>query len=1017
MGGDNLQSIIERSAMSAAMLDRDFRYLAVSPRWRENFEGGGPAQSFLGRAHYDVFPDLPANLREAHHRALAGETVTSADEFVVRANGAIDDTRWEMHPWRDSDGVIGGIVIFSEMGTLGKRAKEKVELVQSAIDIGFFEWRLSSERLSVDAQWRKIFGLAPDAEPTYAEIIALTHPEDREQVDAVNVAALACGGRVDKEFRIIRGGDSEVRWIECRGEVTFDDNGCPQRMGGATWDITDRKQAEDELRLSQARLSLAQAAADIGVWDWNLVTNEVWFSEKFYDLLGLEHGAPFPYEEFLQLIHEADRAHVAAVVERAIACGGEIKMDYRLARRSDGVVRWFTTKGRAFLNDHGAPARAMGAVLDVTERREAADKLQRTVERLDLVQAAAKLGVWDWDVQTDEAAFNDEYYDLLGLERGAPHRFADFLARVHLEDRAFFEHLHHETVHPAGRLDGEFRIIRADDGDLRWLNMAGRIVSDGDGYPQRVTGAMFDVTGRKRAEEALKRSEAEARRKHDELEWIYQNAPIGLCFLDRDFRYRRINRWLAEANGLSVEDHINQSIKDVVPGIAPRVEEIAQRVVETGAPVRDQHFIGEAPSKPGKTAHWNASVYPVHENDGSLSGFGFLIEEITERKEAEEALRRSEADARRQRDELEWIYQNAPIGLCFLDRKLRHLRINRWLANRNGLPVDAHYGKSLHEIAPAMADAVEAAAREIVVTKRAVFNVEFSEESRAAGVAHYWSASVYPAFGLHGEVAGFGAVVEEVTDSKHAEALRMADHRKNEFLATLAHELRNPLTPVRNAIYLLRMLDDGQSETREKRREALARAERQVNHLVRIVDDLLEMTRITHGKIDLRRESIDLLSVLQYALDLSQPLIMAKGHYLTVELPAYPLPIVGDSVRLAQVFANIINNAAKYTDAHGAIEISARRGTDEAAVVSVRDNGVGVPREMLGAIFEMFTQLRPATTRPESGIGVGLALSRAIVELHGGSIEVHSDGVGAGAEFIIHLPLATRLDATKGPEQ
>ena len=231
------------------------------------------------------------------------------------------------------------------------------------------------------------------------------------------------------------------------------------------------------------------------------------------------------------------------------------------------------------------------------------------------------------------------------------------------------------------------------------------------------------------------------------------------------------------------------------------------------------------------------------------------------------------------------------------------------------------------------------------------------------------------------------------------ERLRQADRQKDEFLATLAHELRNPLAPLRNSLHLLRLSDGGTGAAAPIH----AMMERQVSHMVRLVDDLLEISRITRGTFELRREPVELATVVRNAIETSDPLIQAAGHRLEVVLPEEPLVVDGDPVRLAQVLSNLLNNSAKYTDPGGAISIRAHREAGT-AVIAVRDSGRGIRPEVLPRLFEMFRR-DTLSGEPDPGLGIGLALARRLVEMHGGSIEGASGGPGRGSEFTIRLPV------------
>ena len=236
---------------------------------------------------------------------------------------------------------------------------------------------------------------------------------------------------------------------------------------------------------------------------------------------------------------------------------------------------------------------------------------------------------------------------------------------------------------------------------------------------------------------------------------------------------------------------------------------------------------------------------------------------------------------------------------------------------------------------------------------------------------------------------------------QRAAELAQADRNKDEFLAMLAHELRNPLAPVRNALQILRMsnLPDG------RLRWARDVMERQVDHMARLVDDLLDVARIRGGLIALRMEPVDLATVLERAVEAARPYLDARRHRLTVTPPQGPAPLRADPTRLTQVFGNLLNNAAKYTDEGGHIELTAGREGD-AAVVRVKDNGAGIRPSLLPRVFDLFTQGDRSLARTEGGLGIGLTLVRSLVESHGGTVEAHSEGEGRGSEFVVRLPLA-----------
>ena len=284
---------------------------------------------------------------------------------------------------------------------------------------------------------------------------------------------------------------------------------------------------------------------------------------------------------------------------------------------------------------------------------------------------------------------------------------------------------------------------------------------------------------------------------------------------------------------------------------------------------------------------------------------------------------------------------------------------------------------------------------------------------RSDGVYRWFSITGEGVRGADGAVEKWVGTATDVEERRRAEAsLREGDRRKDEFIAMLAHELRNPLAPIRNAVKLLR--DAGQADpVRAWSRDVI---ERQMDQLTRLVDDLLDVSRITRGKIQLQIEPVDLWAVVAAAVETSRPRIDAKRHRLELRLPSRPVRLAGDSVRLTQVVSNLLNNAAKFQDEGGFISV--RAGIEDGdAVIRVRDEGAGIAPEMIGEVFELFAQAERTMDRAEGGLGIGLSLVKNLVEMHGGRVGVKSAGRGRGSEFTVHLPVLATHDEVEGDEE
>ena len=357
-------------------------------------------------------------------------------------------------------------------------------------------------------------------------------------------------------------------------------------------------------------------------------------------------------------------------------------------------------------------------------------------------------------------------------------------------------------------------------------------------------------------------------------------------------------------------------------------------------------------------------VRPWYFVDGGVGGIVISMEDITTRKRSEEALLKSEARFRA-------IFEKAGNGIGISDGDGRLREINPAFCEMLGYARDELVGSLAFDLVHPEDQAMNL--REFQRLRQGeITALEFEHRYlRKDGEAVWVHKSASMLLDKAGQLEAVLALTTDITERRRMEReLRETDRRKDEFLATLAHELRNPLAPIRNAVYILQRSDGDDLTSRDRGRSLLAMVEKQVDHLVRLVDDLLEVSRMTSGKIELKKERCDLNDVLRHAVDTSQPAIQSGGHHLTVELPYSPLTLEADPVRLTQVFANLLNNAAKYTENGGRIWLKAERSGD-VAIISVRDNGIGILPGMLPRVFDLFAQASRDHCRTQGGLGLG----------------------------------------------
>lgn len=479
---------------------------------------------------------------------------------------------------------------------------------------------------------------------------------------------------------------------------------------------------------------------------------------------------------------------------------------------------------------------------------------------------------------------------------------------------------------------------------------------------------------------------------YERLKEMADNAPVLLAYCDCDHRYRYVNAAYSIRYGAEPAELVGKSVAELLgPELWGRIAAYREKVL-TGQPVEYEVAVERSP---GTIQHMRCALNPTHDADGRVVGYVAAITDVTADKRVAEV-----------RDLLAAIVDSSEDAI--ISRTLDG-RITSWNEAAERL-----FGYTASEIVGKTLLPSELYEEEAVILERLrngerisrYETVRYAKDGRCINV----SLSAAPMRDHNGQIVGAAKVARDITESKQAEAalrrseeaLRESDRRKDEFLSVLAHELRNPLAPLANALEVIRRSASKDPDL-QRLRDMM---DRQLNQLVRIVDDLLDVSRISRGRLELRRERLSLAVAVQSALESCQSLFYTRGQEITLDLASEPLHVDGDFARLAQVFVNLLSNSAKYTERGGHIRVSLERHGEQ-AVVKVRDNGIGIPRESLATVFDMFSQIQSHKPLAEGGLGIGLALVRSLVQMHGGSVEADSDGPGTGSVFTVRLPIVT----------
>ena len=556
----------------------------------------------------------------------------------------------------------------------------------------------------------------------------------------------------------------------------------------------------------------------------------------------------------------------------------------------------------------------------------------------------------------------------------------------------------HEALRTRGSYRAESVHVRGDGRELQ-VECTVSLLQDAGHRPLGTLSVIRNIDDRVQAQATLAQATAALTQRERQFATLVENSPDIFSRLDRDLRHVYVSPIVERYSGVPAISHLGRTAAEMgmMPDVQADWDRAVRRVFDTGNVGAIKFRFGGVG---GHTWMFSSRLIPEFAEDGTVESVLSIASNITEQELIDAALRESKA-------RLEFTLAAARVGEWEIDAasgESRHSDLyDRCFGYAEPVPgwnLDMLYAH-LH---PDDRERVRG-----LVTHAFTTRTDLAFEARVIwpdGSEHWIDVHGSPYVSARASEREdprlrFLGIIADITLRKHTEAtLRDADLRKDEFLATLAHELRNPLAPIRNAVQIMQLSRD--EAMHENARKII---ERQLKQMVHLVDDLLDVSRISQGKVELRLEQVDVADAVLDAIETSRPLIDAGRHHLTTKLaPPRALMVEADSTRLCQIVANLLNNAAKYTPEGGHIQVLAERDGNE-AVITVQDSGIGLSQDMLPRVFDMFAQVDRSMERAQGGLGIGLALVKRLVEMHGGSVHATSEGPDRGCRFVVRLPL------------
>ncbi|KAA6440341.1 PAS domain S-box protein [Dyadobacter flavalbus] len=605
-----------------------------------------------------------------------------------------------------------------------------------------------------------------------------------------------------------------------------------------------------------------------------------------------------------------------------------------------------------------------------------------------IVVDTTELATWEWNLIVDEINWNKQHFELLGMEpKDERVKSEAFLNHIYPDDKEFVTAELAKSVHENLPFSAEFRIVR-DDNIIRWMSGYGRVTQQKNGVTTHMSGVMLDITERKQTEITLRNSEERLRKLINDVK------DYALFMISTDGIIIEWSPGAEKIKGYTDEEIIGKHFSifytpEEIADSQPE-KELAKAMAEGHAETE-----GVRVRKSGERFLASEVVTAVYNINGKLTGFSKIARDIGKHRQVH---RLPKQPAEQFRSVVNSISEYAII---IYDTGNYITDWNPGAQIMFGFTPEEAIGQFADIIYTDEDKAAGIPEKEILAVRKEGRAVDERYHVRKDQSQLYVSGIMSPLYNKDGKLAGYVKVARDLTERKKMEqTLKDADRRKDEFMAMLGHELRNPLAPIRNILQILKLTHQND----EALNSSVDMMMRQVDHIVHLVNDLLDMSRINNGKINFRPERTDLVSVTKRAIEMARPMFQAGNRVLTVHLPEESIYIDGDITRIIQIINNLLSNGVKYTLAEGRVILTLERVEDE-AVLSVKDNGVGIAREHQNEVFETFVQINATIDRSMGGLGLGLSMVKQLVGLHGGSVKVISAGLGTGSEFIVKFPV------------
>ncbi len=908
---------------------------------------------------------------------------------IVRPDGSIRTIRDRGFVVYDTDGQPSRLAGVAEDITDDKLAaaalresQEQLQLALKTAKLGSWQLDLKTNYLTASEQYKANFGLSSDTDFTYQLLLERIHPYDRAWVKMAVETAIANRTDYDVEYRNVWD-DNSIHWVLNRGQCIYDAAGNPLKMVGMSMDITDRKRATEQLQEKEARLQFMLECSQIGEWDLDLTTEPYTANRslKHDQIFGYKSLLPeWSYDIFLNHVHPDHRESVDKKFQETLSTYVDWDFECRIIR-ADGEIAWIWVRSSVYRDSNGDPMRLIGSVTDITQRKQASEQLRESERRLRRLVESNMFGVILGDSfgglrYANDYLLNMTGYTLAEIESGGV-RWDELTP----PDFALLDAKAVEELSTKGVCKPYEKEYRHKNGQRIPILVGAALLDEPFNLNQEVIAFVINLT-------QLKQVTEERDRFFDLSGDILGIANLEGYFTQVNPAWERILGWTATEITTSL--YIEFIHPDDIAVTVAEAQKLAQGLNTIGFENRYRCKDGSY-----RWLAWNVSSFPEQQV------LYCVARDITAQKQIELALRESELNFRTLANSMPQIVWTAfPDG--FTDYYNQ-----RWF-DYTGMTLEQTQGWGWEPVLHPddVQKCIDAWSESLRTGNK--YNIEYRFRRASDGEYRWFLGRAVPLRNENGQIVKWFGSCTDIHDQKTAhEAAEQANRIKDEFLAVLSHELRTPLNPI---LGWAKILQRGNLNP-TKMTIALETIERNAKLQAQLIDDLLDISRIIRGKLRLNEAPVDLVTVTQAALETVRLAAEAKSITIHTKKASSVGIVNGDEGRLQQVVWNILSNAVKFTPEGGHIWITLSQ-VENHAQIQIKDTGKGIKKEFVPYMFEHFRQEDSATTRKFGGLGLGLAIVRQIVELHGGTVTADSPGEGQGAVFLVKIPSTSVLKNT-----